>query len=252
MTPAGFRLPESRSAMPARLGRCLPVGGLSLPILMLATLAAAATPPAPFTRPAGQESYQLTITEAAPPDGITAAIAEHVQGKSLNVLTAGGEPIMDIWFARELPAPTDPDPHPGIAFGTLNEGVVLAVMRLHREHHDYRDQPVGPGVYVARYLRQPDDGNHLGETTYRDFAVLVRPSTDSPAPQGFQETLDQALELNLHPFAWGLWPQDQVPGEVPGIASFQPDKWAVKINLARADGSSLPIAFVVAGNEWHY
>lgn len=248
MLNQGFRPP----------GGC-PFGGHRPPLrTALAALAVAAAittapPLAGAVSSNAPDEYRLTVTDAPPPAEVTAPIAAHVQDRSFNVLRADGEPIMDIWFARELPAPASPDPHPGVAYGTFNEGMVLAVMRLHREHHDYRDQAVGPGVYVARYLRQPDDGNHLGETAYRDFAVLVRPTTDSPGPQGFQETLDQALELNLHPFVWGLWPADQVvTTEVPGIASFQPDKWAIKLRLSRADGSNVTVAFVVAGNEWHY
>ena len=200
-----------------------------------------------------QDSYRLTITDGGPPESLENSIAQYVEDQSLTVLNGDNEPLMDLWFARQLPAPTDPNTHPGVAYSTLNEGVVLAVMRLHQEHNDFRDQPVGAGIYLARYLRQPDDGNHLGETTYRDYAVLTTPKADSVGPQGFEETLNQALDLNLHPFAWGLWPANEVVTESePGIAAFQPDKWAVKLSLPREDGSSITIAMVVAGNEWHY
>ena len=200
-----------------------------------------------------QDSYRLTITDGGPPESLENSIAQYVEDQSLTVLNGDNEPLMDLWFARQLPSPTDPNTHPGVAYSTLNEGVVLAVMRLHQEHNDFRDQPVGAGIYLARYLRQPDDGNHLGETTYRDYAILTTPKADSVGPQGFEETLNQALDLNLHPFAWGLWPANEVVTESePGIAAFQPDKWAVKLSLPREDGSSITIAMVVAGNEWHY
>ena len=200
-----------------------------------------------------QDSYRLTITDGGPPESLENSIAQYVEDRSLTVLNGDNEPLMDLWFARQLPSPTDPNTHPGVAYSTLNEGVVLAVMRLHQEHNDFRDQPVGAGIYLVRYLRQPDDGNHLGETTYRDYAVLTTPKADSVGPQGFEETLNQALDLNLHPFAWGLWPANEVVTESePGIAAFQPDKWAVKLSLPREDGSSITIAMVVAGNEWHY
>lgn len=200
-----------------------------------------------------QDPYKLTITDGSPPEDLQESIAQYVEDHSLTILTADDQPLMDLWFARQLPAPTDPNPHPGLAYNTLNEGVVLAVMRLHREHNDFRDQPVGAGIYVARYLRQPDDGNHLGETTYRDYAVLTTPETNSVGPQEFDKTLEQALELNLHPFAWGLWPANEVAtASEPGIAAFQSDKWAIKLSLPREDGSTITIAMVVVGNEWHY
>jgi len=248
----GYSLPHARRPTKRRLsGRYLrAVLFLTATVVLVSTSAMGHT--ASFTI-RNQDSYKLTITDGGPPESLENSIAQYVEDQSLTVLNGDNEPLMDLWFARQLPAPTDPNTHPGVAYSTLNEGVVLAVMRLHQEHNDFRDQPVGAGIYLARYLRQPDDGNHLGETTYRDYAVLTTPKADSVGPQGFEETLDQALDLNLHPFAWGLWPVNEVVTESePGIAAFQPDKWAVKLSLSREDGSSITIAMVVAGNEWHY
>ena len=120
-------------------------------------------------------------------------------------------------------------------------------------HGHFRDQSVPAGVYVARYLRQPDDGNHLGETSYRDFAVLVPASARSAGPQRFDVTLGQALQLNTHPLVWGLWPADllNVPEE-PGIGAIDDEKWAVKLSVPREDGDPLRLAFVVVGHERHY
>ena len=76
-----------------------------------------------------QDSYKLTITDASPPESLENSIAQYVEDQSLTVLNGDNEPLMDLWFARQLPAPTDPNTHPGVAYSTLNEGVVLAVMR---------------------------------------------------------------------------------------------------------------------------
>jgi len=199
------------------------------------------------------QDYTLGQTADGPPADLSDAIRAYVSEAALTVSAADGDAIMDIWFARQLPAPGTPPIDPAVSYGAMNEGVVLAVMRLHREHRDFRDQSVPPGTYVVRYLRQPDDGNHLGETTYRDFAVLVPATARSVAPQSFDVTLGQALQLNTHPFTWGLWPAGYVvAAEDPGLASFEPDKWAVKLSLPRADGSTQPLAMVVVGNERHY
>jgi len=203
--------------------------------------------------PRGAMDYKLATTDTPPPGELNEAILEHVADRGLTVSTADDEPIMDLWFARQLPEPDSPPVDPAVAYGSLQEGVVLAVMRLHREHRDFRDQSVPAGTYVVRYLRQPDDGNHIGETTYRDFAVLVSATARSAGPQRFDVTLGRALQLNTHPFVWGLWPADYVPAtEQPGIASFEPDKWAVKLSMPRADGSTQALALVVVGNERHY
>ena len=106
---------------------------------------------------------------------------------------------------------------------------------------------------MARYLRQPDDGNHLGETSYRDFAVLVPATARSAGPQRFDATLGQALQLNTHPFVWGLWPASYVtPATEPGISMADADKWALKLTLPREDGDSLTLAMIFVGHERHY
>lgn len=198
--------------------------------------------------------YTLTSSEAPLPEGLREPIVAHVRDEALRVLGPDGEALMDLWFAREIPGPTAPDSHPAVRYSDLAEGVVLAVMQLHREHRDFRDQAVPAGAYVVRYLRQPDDGDHLGETTYRDFGVLTSVAgARSAAPQRFDVTLGQALQLNTHPLVWGLWPGDWVTtSELPGIASYEADKWAVKLPLPRSEGDPLMLAMVVVGNERIY
>jgi len=201
-----------------------------------------------------QESYKLAATGEPAPQDFRDAVRENLQEDGWRVFTPAGEPLMDLWFIRELPVAESPSTHPGIAYGAIPEGVVLAAMRLHKEHRDFRDQAVPAGSYVVRYLHQPDDGDHLGETTFRDFGVLVPAVTArTTAPQRFDVTLGQALSLNTHPFAWGLWPPNEVStSSVPGLASFQADKWAIKLSLPRPNADPLSIAFVVVGNERVY
>ena len=202
----------------------------------------------------GAGAYTLNTTDTPPPEGLHASIAEHVRGQALTVVEPDGELLMELWFAREIPGATAPSAHPAVKYPRLPEGVVLAVMRLHHEHRDFRDQAVPPGTYVVRYLRQPDDGDHLGETTFRDFAVLTTvAAAQSPDPQHFEVTLGQALQLNTHPLVWGLWPGSYVvTPELPGIASHEADKWAVKVQIPRSDDNPLVLAMVVVGNERIY
>lgn len=197
------------------------------------------------------DAYEVSAADMPLPEGLSAAIAAHVQDTALTVSSAVEGPLMDLWFAKQLPAGEVAPPDPAVTYGTLSEGVVLAVMRLHRDHRDFRDQSVPAGTYVVRYLRQPDDGNHLGETTYRDFAVLVPATARTAGPQRFDVTLGQALQLNTHPFVWGLWPA-VTPATEPGIAPVDDDKWALELTIPREDGDSLKLALVFEGNERHY
>jgi len=207
--------------------------------------------PAPERQDGG---YTLTASDSPLPEGLHEAVVEHVRKQALTVVGPDGEPLMDLWFAREIPGPVAPSSHPAVKYPDLSEGVVLAVMRLHRGHRDFRDQAVPAGTYVVRYLRQPDDGDHLGETTFRDFGALTSiAAARSAGPQSFDATLDLALQLNTHPLVWGLWPGDSVvTPELPGIASYEADKWAVKLSMPRTEGDPLMLAMVVVGSERIY
>lgn len=220
------------------------------PILVALLLSASgALGAAPVAAAAGD--YAVEARETALPEGLADELLAALSPTALTVLRPDGEPLMDLWFVGSLPAPTSPPPDPAVNYGSVPEGAVLGVMRLHAEHRDYRDQAVPAGVYVMRYLQQPADGNHLGETTFRDFAVLVPTSTVSSAqPQDFVQTLEQALGLNTHPLVWGLWPADLVVAPtVPGIVNFEPDKWGLRVDLPRKEGDTVQVALVVVGNE---
>jgi len=226
-------------------------GLLATGVCLIAASVLFAAVPAPGRQAFG---YTLTTTPGPRPEGLGEPVAEHVREEGLTVIGPDGEPLMDLWFARQIPGPKVSSSHPGVMYANLPEGVVLAVMRLHRVHRDFRDQAVPAGTYVVRYLRQPDDGDHLGETTFRDFGALTRiDAARSVGPQDFEVTLEQALQLNTHPLVWGLWPGDYVvtPG-LPAIASYEAGKWAVKLPLLRTEGDPLMLAMVVVGSERIY
>lgn len=210
--------------------------------------------PAPAVIGVTPAEYAVRSRPEPPPEGISDGLRPALREEALTITGPEGDPVLDLWLVRELPPAATPPGHPLVNYGTLPEGSVLGIMRVHREHRDFRDQPVPAGVYVMRYLRQPVDGKHLGETTYRDFAVLVPAGSASAAgPQRFDVTLGQALQLNTHPFVWGLWPAGHVSApEIPGVANYESDKWALRVDIPRQEGDPLAIALVVAGNERSY
>lgn len=198
--------------------------------------------------------YSVRSGPAALPDVIAEGLRPTLRQEALTITGPQDDPVLDLWFVRRLAAAAPSREHPLVNYGALAEGSVLGAMQVHREHRDFRDQPVPPGVYVLRYLRQPQDGKHLGETTYRDFAVLVPPADAASAePRPFDVILGQALQLNTHPLVLGLWPASHVATvHVPAVVNFDSDKWALRVDLPREDGDPLAIGLVVAGNERSY
>ena len=80
-----------------------------------------------------------------------------------------------------------PGPKGAVLFPVLAEGELLGALRFPGEGHDYRDQTIAKGVYTLRYGFQPVNGDHLGVSTYRDYALLVPAAKDKalggPAPE---------------------------------------------------------------------
>ena len=65
-----------------------------------------------------------------------------------------------------------------IQFPFLAESEFLGVMQLLGEAHDYRDQTIAKGAYTMRYGLQPVNGDHLGVSPYRDYALLLPGAKD--------------------------------------------------------------------------
>ena len=120
-----------------------------------------------------------------------------------------GESVLaDFWLREELPerAPTG---EMGIEFGSLPEGALVGLVRLSEPWLDYKKQPVRPGLYTLRYGVQPADGDHTGQTWFRDFLMLVRVDRDVFQPGGAQQEpvveASKAVSSTTHPAVMALF-----------------------------------------------
>jgi hypothetical protein len=75
-------------------------------------------------------------------------------------------------------------------FPNLAEGELLGIVRFSTEGHDFRDQSIAKGVYTLRYGLQPVNGDHLGVSVFRDYALLVSASTDKELAAMPKKTLE--------------------------------------------------------------
>lgn len=86
---------------------------------------------------------------------------------------AGSEGMdAEFWFRTELPEQAAAG-EPGVEFGNLSPGVLVGLARFNAPWSDYKKQQVPPGLYTLRYGRQPADGDHTGQTYFRDFLMMV-------------------------------------------------------------------------------
>lgn len=86
--------------------------------------------------------------------------------------------LVTFWLL-ETPPKQEPTGEFGVDFGALPPGGLVGVVEFHRDWSDYRKRIVAAGVYSMRYGIQPADGDHTGQTYFRDFLMLLPIAQDA-------------------------------------------------------------------------
>ena len=133
----------------------------------------------PTTAPA-QETYKIEVLKQPPPASVAASVREGLSGSGYRVVNGGGKAYAEFWLRKAVPASEKPaGPKGAVQFPFLAEGELLGVLSFPGEGHDYRDQSIVKGVYTVRYGLQPVNGDHLGVSVYRDYALLLPAAKDT-------------------------------------------------------------------------
>lgn len=161
-------------------------------------------------------SFLLVSTLAAAQDagvtaqseGVPAGIADAVGA----VLAPGGQHVvvgaktLDFWWVKTLPLVAG---SAGATWESVEEGTLVGAVRISANYPDIRGKTIRPGVYTLRFALQPQNGDHLGVSPYREFLLLSPAAVDtSAATLGHDETVNlskQALGIS-HPATWSLDP----------------------------------------------
>jgi hypothetical protein len=204
-----------------------------------------------------QESYKVEILKEAPPKDLAAPIRESLSGQGYRVLDAQGKPYAEFWLRKAVPASAKPSgPKGTVLFPVLAEGELIGALRFPAEGHDYRDQPITAGIYTLRYGLQPVNGDHLGVSPYRDFALLIAAQKDITvaALTGKKlEDLSADAAGSNHPAVLMLLPAPEGAKNEPTMVHDEAkDTWGVVVPLSlEVKGESAParllIQLVVAG-----
>jgi len=132
--------------------------------------------------PAGvqaQESYKVEPLKETPPAALAEPVKATLNAEGLRIVDDQGKTVADVWFRKAIPASGKPaGPDGPILFPTLKVGELIGALRFAEEGHDFRDQAIAKGVYTLRYGLQPMNGDHLGASPFRDFALLVPAAKD--------------------------------------------------------------------------
>jgi len=142
----------------------------------LGVLLALTAPVAAF----GQESYKVEALKEAPPSALAGPVRDALSAQGYRIVDGQGKAYADVWLRKTVPASQKPGGASGsIQFPFLAEGELLGAWRFPGEGHDNRDQTIPKGVYTVRYGLQPVNGDHLGVSPFRDYALLLPAAKDT-------------------------------------------------------------------------
>ena len=120
---------------------------------------------------AGADKYKFEVLKESPPKSVAKNVQAVVQETGLRVLDGKGKPSVDVWLRKSLTTQKD-NGAPGVDYGTVPEGSVLGLIRVHKKGADFRGHKFRAGTYLLRSALQPEDGEHQGTAANRDFLLL--------------------------------------------------------------------------------
>jgi hypothetical protein len=158
--------------------------------------------------PAAQSAEPLSAAPHAspPPTGLAAPIAAKLSKSGVRVSVAKGPVTLDFWWVESLPLKSG---SAAPSWDDVEEGTVVGAVSLSGDFRDIRGKILKPGIYTLRYGLQPDNGDHLGVSPFRNFLLLSPAAGDSnPAPAGHDGAIDlsKASIGGSHPGVWSIDP----------------------------------------------
>ena len=129
----------------------------------------------------GAEMSTLQVLPNDAPGWITELVNPH----GYRITNDAGH-IIELWFRPDLPQ-EEPSGEFNVEFNTIPSGTVLGLLRIENQWSDYRKQILKPGLYSVRFGVQPSDGDHTGQTYFRDFLMLLPIATDTWQQEPIQD-----------------------------------------------------------------
>jgi hypothetical protein len=199
-----------------------------------------------------QASMKVEVLKEAPPSALGAAIRDVLNAQGYRIRDDGGQPFMDIWLRKPIPSSAKPSgPKGTIQFPFLSEGELLGACQFAAEGHDYRDQEISKGFYTLRYGLQPVNGDHLGVSPFRDYALLLPAakdnSLDRPPRKQLEERSAEAAGTT-HPAVLMLLssPAEELKQAPLMVHDSEKNTWSATLPLdLGVKGQSEPLAYSV-------
>jgi len=154
----------------------------------------------------GQAGAALSgsVQTSPPPSALAPAIAGRLAKSSVRVVVSKGPATLEFWWVDGLAVKGG-----AAVWADVEEGALVGAVNVSTEFRDIRARVIKPGVYTLRYGIQPDNGDHLGVSPFRQFLLLSPAALDTdPQPRGHDGTIEISKEAigGSHPAVWSIDP----------------------------------------------
>jgi hypothetical protein len=156
-----------------------------------------------YATPAAAQKLSATALDAMPPDLVAAPLRGLLNDRGVRV--SAGEATIDFWWAKALTA----EGAGAFAWSSVAEGTFVGAAKVTGKHSDIRGRTIREGVYTLRIGIQPQNGDHLGVSPYREFLHIIPAASDSdgePAGHEGAVELSKVTIKSSHPALWSLDP----------------------------------------------
>ena len=203
------------------------------------------------------DSYKLEKLSEGPPAALALGVKGTLESTGYRVINPEGKALLDLWLRKGTPATAKPSGSKGaVLYPVLTEGELLGAVKFADEGHDYRDQPIVPGVYTLRYGLQPVNGDHLGVSVNRDYMLLLPAAKDTETADLPRKKLEERSAESVGTTHPGVLLLLAAPEKVPESPSMVNDTtlntWGAVVSLplevkGESNPVSLPMQIVVVG-----
>lgn len=200
-----------------------------------------------------QGNYKAVSGGGPNAPGISSALRGALESQGIRFEDGQGAPLCQIWWRKGIP--TKKGSSSGdVLYPELSVGEFVGVISLPKGMTDYRGQSIKPGTYSLRYAQIPQDGNHMGVSSYRDFLLMIPVADDADPSQ--MMTFDQVVKASRlavgtgHPAVLMLDPVNQGNTRVPAAVQDDQGYWALDVKLDVSQNGQLqdmPFAVVLVG-----
>ncbi len=138
-----------------------------------------------------------------PPDAVAAPLRALLSSNAHKATI--GSTILEFWWVSALPVKGSGP----ATWSHVAEGALVGAVRVTGAFKEIRGKTIQPGVYTLRFGLQPQNGDHLGASPFREYLLMSPASLDTDSkPLGFEGTVAISKQTigTSHPAALSLDP----------------------------------------------